>query len=120
MTKLVGIAILACVAVLLGIVLYVGAGGYDIGADTPHWEMTRKVMEIVRDRSIAVRADQIEVPDLQDGQLVLKGAGQYAANVCELPPCTRTAGFGNQAWPLPEAAQPLRAARGSQDGILGD
>jgi len=86
--KLLGVAILACVAVLLGIVLYVGAGGYDIGADTPHWDMTRKVMEVVRDRSIAVRANQIEVPDLRDEQLVLKGAGQYAAMCvnCHLAP----------------------------------
>jgi len=63
-TKQFGLAILAALAVLAGIVVYVGSGGYDMGADTPHWEMTRKVMEVVRDRSIAVRANQIEVPDL--------------------------------------------------------
>jgi len=86
--KLASIAIVGCVAVLGGVILFVGAGGYDIGADTPHWEITRKVMEVVRDRSIAVRAKEIEVPDLQDEQLVLKGAGQYAAMCvnCHLAP----------------------------------
>jgi mono/diheme cytochrome c family protein len=88
MTKQLGILIFAALAVVGGLIIYVGAGGYDIGADTPHWEMTRKVMEVVRDRSIAVRATQIELPDLQDEQLVLKGAGQYAAMCvnCHLAP----------------------------------
>jgi mono/diheme cytochrome c family protein len=87
-TKLASITIIACVAVLGGVILFIGTGGYDIGADTPHWEMTRKVMEVVGDRSIAVRANQIEVPDLQDEQLILKGAGQYAAMCvnCHLAP----------------------------------
>ena len=88
MSKPFGIAIFTAVAVLAGIAFFVLSGGYDIGADTPHWEMTRKVMEVVRDRSIAVRANRIEVPDLQDEQLVLKGAGQYAAMCvnCHLAP----------------------------------
>lgn len=65
-----------------------GYGFYDVGADTPHWEITRRVMETVRNRSIAVRAGRIELPDLQDEQLVLKGAGQYAAMCvnCHLAP----------------------------------
>lgn len=88
MTRLSGLVTVAVLAVLGGIVVYVGSGGYDIGADTPHWGITRKIMEVVRDRSIAVRANQIEVPDLQDEQLVLKGAGQYAAMCvnCHLAP----------------------------------
>ena len=88
MSKQLGILIFAALAVLGGVIFYIGAGGYDIGADTPHWEMTRKFMEVVRDRSIAARANKIEVPDLQDEQLVLKGAGQYAAMCvnCHLAP----------------------------------
>jgi len=88
MTKRLGIVIFAALVVLGGIVFYVGSGAYDVGADTPHWEITRKVMEVVRNRSIEVRASQIELPDLQDEQLVLKGAGQYAAMCvnCHLAP----------------------------------
>lgn len=88
MTKQLSIVVLVALAVLGGIVFYVGSGGYDVGADTPHWEITRKVMEAVRNRSIEVRASQIELPDLQDEQLVLKGAGQYAAMCvnCHLAP----------------------------------
>ena len=63
-------------------------GMYDVGADTPHWNITRKLIEVVRDRSIAARARNVEVPDLRDEQLVLKGAGQYAAMCanCHLAP----------------------------------
>jgi mono/diheme cytochrome c family protein len=88
MMKPLGFLIFAALAVFGGVIFYIGAGGYDIGADTPHWEITRKIMEVVRDRSIAVRANQIEVPDLQDEGLVLKGAGQYAAMCvnCHLAP----------------------------------
>ena len=88
MMKPIGILIFAALAFLGGLFFYIGAGVYDIGADTPHWEITRKVMEVVRDRSIEARAKQIEVPNLQDEQLVLKGAGQYAAMCvnCHLAP----------------------------------
>ena len=88
MTKTLSIVISAALAVLGGIVLFVALGAYDVGADTPHWAITRKAIEIVRDRSIQVRAKQIELPDLQDEQLFLKGAGQYAAMCvnCHLAP----------------------------------
>lgn len=82
------VLVLAALLLLAAGVLYVGLGAYDVGADMPHWDVTRKLMETVRDRSIAVRAKAIEVPDLQDEQLVLKGAGQYAAMCvnCHLAP----------------------------------
>lgn len=67
---------------------FILSGMYDVGADTPHWDITRKLIEVVRDRSIAVRARTVELPDLQDEQLILKGAGQYAAMCvnCHLAP----------------------------------
>jgi hypothetical protein len=52
----------AAFLLLGGIVFYVGSGGYDMGADTPHWEMTRKAIEVVRDSSISLRAKNIEAP----------------------------------------------------------
>ena len=68
--------------------LFILFGMYDVGADTPHWIITRKLIEVVRDRSIAARARNVEVPDLREEQLVLKGAGQYAAMCanCHLAP----------------------------------
>lgn len=88
MIKVIGAAILAVVIVVAGVGAFMFSGVYDVGADTPHWRLTRKAIEIVRDRAIAVRARNIQVPDLAGEQLILKGAGQYAAMCanCHLAP----------------------------------
>lgn len=89
MTKRMAIASIGAVAAVLGgVALFIFMGVYDVGADTPHWEVTRKVIEVVRDRAIEVRAKAIQPPNLEDDQLVLKGAGQYAAMCvnCHLAP----------------------------------
>lgn len=88
MTKVIRAAIVAVVIVLAGAGAFVFSGVYDVGADTPHWALTRKAIEVVRDRAIAVRANDIQVPDLTGEQLILKGAGQYAAMCanCHLAP----------------------------------
>lgn len=80
--------LIAIVAVLGGIAVFVFSGVYDMGADAPHWPITRKIIEVMRDRAIAVRASDIRVPDLTNDQLILKGAGQYAAMCvgCHLAP----------------------------------
>ena len=84
--------VLAAVAVLVVIavvpVLFGYSGLYNIGADDHHWSLTYKAMQIVRDRSIHVRSENIEAPNLEDPQLILKGAGQYAAMCtgCHLAP----------------------------------
>lgn len=75
-------------ALFVGAGVFVVSGVYNVGADAPHWPITYKIMQTVRDRSIAVRADQLSVPNLEDPQLILKGAGQYAAMCtgCHLAP----------------------------------
>jgi len=61
---------------------------YDIGADVPHWSSTMRVIETLRDRSILRRSEDVQVPDLNNSQLILKGAGQYSAMCvnCHLAP----------------------------------
>ena len=88
MMKGFGAAILACLIVLAGGVIFISSGAYDVGADVAHWRATEKLMETVRNRAIAVRASEIRVPDLKDQQVILKGAGQYAAMCvnCHLAP----------------------------------
>ena len=83
---LVAIATLAALAA--GACAYVWSGLYDIGADAPHWKPTYAMLETLRDRSIHVRAEKLAVPNLEDPQLILKGAGQYAAMCtgCHLAP----------------------------------
>jgi mono/diheme cytochrome c family protein len=78
-------------AALIGAVLvatFIYAGWYNIGADSPHWSVTTSLIGTLRERSIERRAAEIKVPDLTNQQLILKGAGQYAAmcTQCHLAP----------------------------------
>jgi mono/diheme cytochrome c family protein len=82
---------ISIIAILVGAVagaalLYSGA--YDIGADEPHWPVTARLVETLRERSIAVRARTIEVPALDDAELIAEGAEHYAAmcSECHLGP----------------------------------
>ncbi len=82
----VGGALLAAIGVsALG--LYWGV--YNVAADVPHTQPVFRLLEAVRDRSIAVRAADIVVPsDLSDPGRIAAGAGQYAemCSSCHLAP----------------------------------
>jgi hypothetical protein len=81
---LVGAAAIGAVTVAI----YIYVGWYNIGADRPHWSLTTSIIETLRERSIERRTAEIKVPDLTDQQMILKGAGQYAAmcTQCHLAP----------------------------------
>ncbi len=96
------------VAVVLG-VLAIGAGAfvysgvYNIGADDHHTKPVFAVMQTLRDRSIHLRSEEIKVPDLNDPQLILKGAGQYAAmcTQCHLKPGMKDSEIRPGLYPQP-------------------
>ena len=65
------------------------AGLYNVAADVPHTQPVYWLLEIMRERSITVRARDIVVPnDLEDAGRISKGAGQYAemCSGCHLAP----------------------------------
>lgn len=69
--------ILLSVAALAVAYAYVNAGLYPIGADVPHNKATYWLLETLRERSIARAAAEIDVPDLNDSQLLLSGGPDY-------------------------------------------
>lgn len=74
------VTIVAVLAILFaGAGIFVYSGLYNIGADDPHTRLVFMVLQTLRDRSIHLRSEHIKVPKLDDPQLILKGAGQYAA-----------------------------------------
>jgi hypothetical protein len=81
-----GIAVLASVAA--GATLFIYSGWYDIGADDHHTRPVFAILQTLRDRSIRARSLHISVPSLDEPQMILKGAGQYAAMCtgCHLAP----------------------------------
>jgi mono/diheme cytochrome c family protein len=91
--------------VLLGAAaaVFVGSGRYDIGADSPHTRPVYALMQTLRERSIRAHAAGLAVPDLDDPQLVLKGAGQYAAmcTQCHLSPAMADSEIRPGLYPQP-------------------
>lgn len=88
MLKLLTTLLLAVLAVILigaGVVYF---GLINVAADNPHNPLVHTLLETARERSIAVRADSIEVPDLSDPELIRSGAGNYDAMcvICHLAP----------------------------------
>lgn len=84
--------LLVAVAVLVALAavgaLIVGTGIYNVAADEPHTSLVFRALETTRERSIAVRADEINVPPLDDAAMVRRGAGNYDAMCvgCHLAP----------------------------------
>ncbi|HZR02591.1 MAG TPA: cytochrome c [Burkholderiales bacterium] len=73
-------------SVLAAVVVYSGA--YNIAADEPHWGAVYRLIETVRDRSIAVRAGKIQPPVITDPARIARGANDYAemCEACHLAP----------------------------------
>ncbi|HOZ25762.1 MAG TPA: c-type cytochrome [Hyphomonadaceae bacterium] len=103
------------VAVVLG-VLAVGAGTfvysgiYNIGADDHHTKPVFAVMQTLREQSIHARSKHITVPNLDDEQLILKGAGQYAAmcTECHLKPGMKDSEIRPGLYPQPPNLSQVR------------
>src|SRR3546814_7687344 len=68
------------------------------------------VMPTLREQSIHARSKDIVVPDLNDEQLILKGAGQYAAmcTQCHLKPGMKDSELRQGLYPLPPNLSQVR------------
>jgi mono/diheme cytochrome c family protein len=85
----VGITVVATLASFgIGTVAFVGSGVYNIGADDHHTKPVLAIIELLRNRSVAVRARDINLPNLQDPSNIAAGAQHYAALCvsCHLAP----------------------------------
>jgi len=82
------VVIAAIVAVVLA-VLGVYSGLFNVAADEPHWALTHRIIETLRERSIESRSNDIKVAaNLEDPKLIASGAGEYAemCTGCHLAP----------------------------------
>lgn len=82
---------------------YVWFGGYNFAADVPHWPITERSIELLRDRSVEARAESIKPPLLTDVGLIEKGAGQYAEMCvsCHLAPGVAQTEMRQGLYPVP-------------------
>ena len=84
--------LLAVVVTLVALVvlgaLVIGSGLYNVAADERHWSFVHGILNVTRERSIAVRAGDIQVPALEDAAMARRGAGNYDSMCvgCHLAP----------------------------------
>ena len=106
---LVAAAVLIAVGVV-GAGAFVYSGVYNIGADDPHTAPVYAALSVLRQRSIAAHASNLKVPDLDDPQLILKGAGQYAAmcTQCHLAPGMANSEIRPGLYPVPPKLAQMR------------
>ncbi|MBB6189106.1 cytochrome c [Rhodanobacter sp. MP7CTX1] len=96
---------------VLAVIGFVGAGWYNVGADSPHWKTTYTLMQFARERSVAYHARDLSVPaDLGDEAVILKGAGQYAAMCtgCHLQPGMKESEIRPGLYPQPPDLSQMR------------
>ena len=85
----VGVGAVATLAILaIGGALFIESGFYDIGADDHHTKIVLSAIEQLRNRSIEVRAQAVEVSAFEDPKRVAAGGQRYAALcvACHLAP----------------------------------
>lgn len=98
-----GIIVVAAVG-LLAIAGFVWSGAYNVAADDPHLGVTYAALEKLRQRSVAARANALDVPaDLQDEARIRQGAGNYAAMCmgCHLAPGMGETELSRGLYPAP-------------------
>ncbi|GGY22795.1 hypothetical protein GCM10008098_15170 [Rhodanobacter panaciterrae] len=95
---------------VIGAVAFVCSGLYNIGADDHHTRPVSAIMQTLREHSIHSRSKDLAVPDLNDPQLILKGAGQYAAmcTECHLAPGREDSEIRPGLYPQPPNLSQMR------------
>ncbi len=68
--------------------LFIWFGLFNISAKDKHWDITTELLKLVRERSIEVRAENIQVPDLSNPEMIANGAKNFDAmcSQCHLAP----------------------------------
>jgi mono/diheme cytochrome c family protein len=90
-------------AIIVLVALIITTGVYDVAADDAHTAVVHKLLETTRDRSIAVRADDVTAPELSDPQRIRRGAGNYNAMCaeCHLKPGGAESEISRGLYPRP-------------------
>ncbi|MBV2131610.1 cytochrome c [Pseudomonas sp. MAP12] len=98
--KTLTLASLAATVVGAGVIW---SGLINVGADDPHLDSVHALLRATRERSIAVRAADIPVPDLSDPELIRRGAGNYHSMCigCHLAPGMADTELSRNLYPAP-------------------
>lgn len=102
--KILKFAVLAVVGTVVLAAIGVYSGVFNVAADEPHWGLTHRFIETLRERSIASRSDEIKVAaNLDDPKVIANGAGEYAemCTGCHLAPGMEDTEIRKGLYPIP-------------------
>lgn len=88
----------------IGAGIVIGTGAFDVSASTPHWGVTAKFLQMVRDRSIAVRSADVTPPEnLKDRSQLVEGVVHFQAHcaVCHGAPGVEPSEIAHGMYPSP-------------------
>ena len=108
-TSLFTLMVLAVAALIL-VAGFIWSGLYNIGADDQHTRPVYALLQVMRDRSISVRANKLHPPpNLNDAAMIRQGAGNYAAMCagCHLAPGMGPTELSKGLYPAPPALAKL-------------
>lgn len=93
----------AFVAAVIGVAGVVYFGLINVGADDPHTGPVHAFLDTARNRSVEVRASDIEVPDLSNEAQIRVGAGNYDSMCvgCHLSPGAAQTELSEGLYPAP-------------------
>jgi len=103
MKKILGVSVGVVVVGMVGVVAFVFSGAYNVSATEKHWDITTKIMEIARDRSVHAASHGIVVPDLDDEEMIARGAKNYDSMCvqCHLAPGAQDTELHQALYPKP-------------------
>ncbi|WHZ18674.1 MAG: Cytochrome c family protein [Rhodanobacteraceae bacterium] len=86
--RFVGALIVWILIAIIAFFVFAYSGMYQVGADVPHWKITRQAIGMVREHAIDRRVADIKPPPLDDPALVKEGAEHYSEMCvdCHLAP----------------------------------
>lgn len=95
--------LLTAIVLCLGFVAFIYSGTYPAGADVPHTAFTHWALETLRDRSIERASKDIQVPDLDDPELLIEGGPDYNEMCvgCHLKPGGKESELSLGLYPAP-------------------
>lgn len=96
-------ALAVVILAILGTFAFVYCGAFNVAADEPHSRWFLWLVENVRERSVAIRAKELSVPDLEDADLISSGGADYneMCTGCHLKPGMSNSELRQAMYPLP-------------------
>lgn len=99
-----GIILIIIISVIvLGAILYVWKGFYNIAATEPHWDITSSSIDIVKNQSISAHSGDIRTPRLDDPEMRLQALPHYhgMCRYCHGAPGYPSSEFAGGLYPAP-------------------